>query len=735
MTISIWRYSHLGLALSFSVFILLAALTGIILAFEPINKQLESYSISSEAENQSVAKTISILKQEYLEVVSFEINSHNQTIADVVTQDGKSERIFVNPINGKKIGTPKEKTPIYKWATSLHRSLFFKKTGRILVGLCSLFLCIIALTGVVLISKRQGGFLQFFTKVVKEKSYQYLHIVLGRWSLIPILVLTLSGIYLSLEKFSLLPRTHITHNIYFDELKASPRKSLENFESFKNISLNDIKQIEFPFSNDVEDYYTLYLNNKELVINQITGNIISEQEYPLHKLLSYYSLLLHTGHGSIVWSLILLLACIGIIYFLYSGFAMTLARKKTKIKNTINKDQAEIIILVGSEGGTTLNYAKALYKKLLKHKLKAYLTELNKFSKFSSAKKILIITATYGDGQAPTNAKKFFNQLDKYPLQQNVEFAILGFGSSAYTYFCKFAFDIQKKFYGLPNVNEAIELTTIDNGAFETYSQWINKVSKYLNIDINIQKKDLGIKKLKTKPFVVKEITPLEKQIDNTFLLELAPSKKLFFTSGDLLAIYPKKDDKERLYSISKTKYNTVLICVKKHEKGIVSNYLHQLEVNEKFEAAIIKNPNFHFPKKSPQIILIATGTGIGPFLGMIVSNTKKIPIHLFWGGRNEISYNLYKTIIEKQLDKKQLNSFYPAYSRSKLPKTYVQDLILAKKDFISNSLNNKAVIMICGSVSMQKGVLEVLDQICQEKVNKPFSYYENKGQLLMDCY
>ena len=45
MTISIWRYSHLALAITASVFILLASVTGIILAFQPISEQLQPYKV------------------------------------------------------------------------------------------------------------------------------------------------------------------------------------------------------------------------------------------------------------------------------------------------------------------------------------------------------------------------------------------------------------------------------------------------------------------------------------------------------------------------------------------------------------------------------------------------------------------------------------------------------------------------------------------------------------------
>lgn len=114
MTLSIWRYCHLGFALTFSAFILIASLTGIILAIEPIEEELDNKIDTRLINKQTVAKTIKILKNSYKEVYSFEINTHNKAIADVVLKNGDNKRVYINPINGKEIGPVKERKKIYK---------------------------------------------------------------------------------------------------------------------------------------------------------------------------------------------------------------------------------------------------------------------------------------------------------------------------------------------------------------------------------------------------------------------------------------------------------------------------------------------------------------------------------------------------------------------------------------------------------------------------------------------
>lgn len=734
MTLSIWRYSHLTLAISSSLFILLAAVTGIILAFEPINSQLTPFAMDNHDKQLSVATTISNLKREYDEVITLEIDHHHFVLADVITKDGQSQYAYIDPETGKKIGDKIEKSSIFKFATTLHRSLFLKKIGRFFVGLTSFLLFLITISGIILIIKRQGSFKKFFSKIVNENFKQYYHIIFGRLSIVPIVIITLTGVYLSLEKFSLLPNENIKHEIIINDLKTSPKLAIENFEIFKNTTLKEIRQIQFPFSTDVEDHFIVELKNKELVINQITGEVLSEQVYPFTKIASYYSFILHTGQGSILWSVILLLASIAILFFLYSGFAMTLKRRQSRIKNQYKSDDCEYVILIGSENGSTLNYANAFHQQLLKQHKRSFLTELNNYKSFKKIEHLIIITATYGQGEAPSNAAKFEQLLKNTPFHKDITYSVVGFGSHAYPNYCQFAYNIESLLAQYTNTKPLLDIYTVNNGSFEMFTDWINAWSEKMELSINIKKKDLGFKKVKTQPFTTLSKTEKEHQIDDTFLLTLAPGKKTLFNSGDLLAIYPKNDDKERLYSIGKIADN-IVISVKRHQKGLISNYLHQLDINQQIQAGIIRNKSFYFPKKANQVILIATGTGIGPFLGMLASNHKTVDTHLFWGGRNEASFSLYSSYINTYLDSKKLKSFHPAFSRATTEKVYVQDLIKTNDKLFSTTLNNKGVIMICGSLAMQKEVLDILDAICSSHLKKPLSYYQNNQQLLMDCY
>ncbi|WP_405562175.1 PepSY domain-containing protein [Polaribacter sp. Asnod6-C07] len=732
MTISIWRYSHLTLAISTALFIIIASLTGIILAFEPISNKLQPYS-PVNIEQISIAETVAILSEKYDEIITLEVDENNFVSASVVTKDGKSKTFYFNPKTGKKVGDLIEKSPIFEFATNLHRSLFLKSTGRFLIGFVSFLLLLIAISGVILIAKRQGGFFKVFTKIVKENFNQYYHIVFGKLFLIPIIIITITGVYLSLEKFSLLPKDKNKHQKNTAFTNTTNQLKPTDFEFFKTTKLADVTSLEFPFSSDEEDYFYLKTIDNEFAIHQFNGQIVSNKKQSLISIGSYYSLILHTGQGSILWSIVLLLACFALLFFIFSGFSLTIKRRKNTslVKNRFNKDDTEFLILVGSETGSTYNFATVFYKALLSANKKVFISDLNSYTTYKKAKNIIVFAATYGDGEAPINATKFIDKFTKITQKNTIQFCVIGFGSTDYKAYCKYAILVHSTMQLHENFVPALPIFKINNQAFLAFETWLKEWSYFYKLDVHINKDDFEKSKLKPQNFTV--INKTERNIDDTFLIELKPSKKIKFTSGDLLSITPKNETKNRLYSIAKIN-NNVLLSIKKHELGICSNYLNDLFTNDSLLAAVHKNEKFHFPKKAKEVVLIANGTGIAPFLGMIANNKYK-KIHLFWGGRTKESFKIYENIINNAIKNKRLTSFNVALSQEQKEKIYVQDLLKNHSDLIANTLKNGNQILICGSLIMLNGVTEVLNSISENSLKTPLKIYQENKQIKTDCY
>jgi sulfite reductase (NADPH) flavoprotein alpha-component len=729
MILSIWRYSHLALAISSFVFILLASITGIILAIQPISEQFEPYK-TEDLGSLTIAQTVTVFQDTYPEILDIKIDHNDFVVASVFTNDGENLEGYFNPKTAKFLGEHIKPSPFFQWITNFHRSLFLKSTGRFLVGLGSFLLFLIAITGSILILKRQKGFIKFFSRIIKENFNQYWHIVLGRLSLIPIIIITLTGVYLSLEKFDALPKVDHKHQIDYDSIKATPKRSITNFDLFKTTPLNELESLEFPFSSDVEDVFTLQLHSEHLIINQYTGEILSRTETSWVHTLSKLSLKLHTGQGSIIWAIILAIASVNILFFIYSGFAMTFKRRASKLKNVYALSDAEILILVGSENGSTFQFANAFHKQLLLQKRKVHIAHLNHFKLHHSTQQIIIFAATYGQGEAPSNATKFLKLIQHTTSNPNISYAVLGFGSLSYPNYCQFAIDVDNALKS--KFTQVLQPFKINDKSIESFQQWTSLWSQQMHIDISIPETDLTSKPQYLKPFKVTRKSKAENNCDNTFLIELEPQHRKRFTSGDLLAIYPKNDHRERLYSIGKVD-RKVQLSVKLHYKGIGSTALHNLQIGDTLKARIIRNTGFHSPKNSKTTIMIANGTGIAPFLGMLDQNRSK-SMHLYFGLRTAKSKALYHEAIQQALHSNQLKSIKYALSQEE-NSCYVQDLILEDESFIADTLKRNGTIMICGSLAMYEGVLEVLKYIIGKHLNTSLEYYLNKQQIKSDCY
>jgi sulfite reductase (NADPH) flavoprotein alpha-component len=729
MTLSFWRYTHLVLALFSSLFLVLASVTGIILAVDAIQEKIPSY----RAENFTtitLGETLPVLRKTYPEITEVTVD-HNQFVTlQGIDQKDNDVNNYINPRTGKIVGTPIKKSEFIQWITAFHRSLFLKDAGRFVVGFISFLLLLISISGFALIINRQRSLRNFFSKIVKEYIAQYYHVVLGRLALIPILIIASTGTYLTLEKFNFFmkeePNTAIKTEI------VTPEKG-SGLSVFKTTLLADVQKIEFPFSDDPEEYYIIKLSDREIEVNQITGAVVSEKRFPMSALLAELSLDLHTGRTNIVWATVLGIACFCILFFIYSGFAMTLKRRSSRIKNKYKAEESNFILLVGSENGSSLRFANAIYKQLLANGQKAFLAELNNYTAFPKAEHLLIFTSTHGLGDPPSNATKFISLLNKIEQQQKINVSVVGFGSKAYPDFCGYAKEIDSLLADQNWSERILELQTVNDKSADEFVSWIKLWSSKTEISLSTTPSLYN-----DVPKGLQKLMVLDKTIlsdtDQTFLLTLRASARAQYTSGDLLAIYPANDNRERLYSIGKHSGNIQLV-IKLHPSGLGSGYLHTLEPGTVIKARIIKNDAFHFPKKATKVAMISNGTGIAPFLGMIEQNKKKSEIHLYCGFRKHTETVLsYEKFADEMTQKEQLKSLHLAFSRE-ADHHYVMDLIKRDTDFFVDLLLHNGVIMICGSLAMQQDVEVILAVLCIEKTNKTLADYKANGQLLTDCY
>ena len=730
MILSIWRYSHFFLACISSFFLLSASISGVILSFSSIEKekQLSQHADFSQIKLSALCDSLS---KKYLETISIEMKDDGLE-AYVITNEGNSKRMYIHPETGNEISKPPKEAEIYKLTRIFHRSLFYKKTGRILVGLSSLALLLIAVSGLLLLIRRQGSFLAIFQKFSKDSFYAYWHVQLSRIFILAIVVISLTGVYLSMERFDLAPgKQQAVHNFDADKVKESPVIKPSAFSCFKNTTLNELEILSFPFSPFPEDgdHFQLRTHSSDRIVNQFTGEVLSEFKFGMQKDVSEWSYILHTGKGSISWSIILCVTSCSILFFMFSGFQVSWKRLKHRKTNRYKRSKSEYIILVGSENGNTMRHANYIYNLLIANHKKVYIDHLNNYKPNKGKYKLLIMTSTYGQGEAPASATKFLSKLNKGDKGLGFEYSILGFGSRNYPEFCKFAQDINQQLLSFNSLECNTPIHFVNQQSKDDFNQW----KKQWTLNNGLQDlDDLDSQVEQYVDFEVNDLTQANNHPRETFMISLE-NREQHFESGDLLAIRPSNDDEERMYSIGKGHTGEVVLFIKRHPQGKCSQFLSVQSKGNQIQGRIISNPKFHAPKRFKSLILISNGTGIAPFMGMINENTHKGDIHLFWGGASKEDYSLYENNLRQLQKEGKITSVNTVFSEEE--NSYVQDLITKNKSLISKELQRGACLMICGSLDMEKAVYSSLETICNQSQLKDMTYYKSKGRFKTDCY
>tara|TARA_B110000046_G_scaffold173759_1_gene196725 strand:+ start:73357 stop:75480 length:2124 start_codon:yes stop_codon:yes gene_type:complete len=703
--------------------------SGLVLTFEPIHTATQK-NYPTDLSELSLSDLVHQLKTNYGDLLEINVTEKEFVKVSTLGLDGD---FYVNPRDGKRLSSSYERPALFQTMTNFHRSLFLKSPGRIFVGIISFLLILIALSGLLLVVKKMG-WKKLFLPFEKSDSLQYYHTYLGRINLIPILIIAVSGVILSLVRFSVFDVESSTSNYINSKQTESENRTWKEFPIFQNTPLSQITKLEFPFSDDEEDYFRLYLKDKEVVIHQKSGAIIQQNDYPISKAMAILSFNLHTGTNSVVWSLVLLFACLNILYFMYSGFIISYRRLSSKTQNKMKASNAEILLLVGSENGKTQQFSKVLYQAMVQQGEKVYIDELNNYRHFPNLKELIVLTSTYGDGEAPSNGNRFLKKIDKVKPSQNIHFNVLGFGSKKYPKFCQFAKEVQQKLANKVEYTQALPPKYINKNDFKQFHKWTTDWNLKSGSSLLIPEK-IRLKKRKDYRFKVVSNTKVSDQFGTTSFLELKSDKQYKIQAGDLLSIQPKKKEEERLYSIGKNAKGNLLLAIKNHPDGKVSPFLTALKAKKKFKGKHQVNPHFRLPLKAPKVIMIANGTGIAPFIGMLHDGSYSNKRELFWGVKTKAHFNTLKKEIKLCKKKEQLNQFEMALSQESCAFNYVQDIIRSRAEKIAKDLEQGAVIMLCGSLEMSQSVTTVLNEISQQFNGKELNYYKQKHQILSDCY
>ncbi len=724
------RKIHSVFGIGAFLFVSFMAITGALLSLQPA---IDAVTSAPAAAGESVAELAAKVSASLPGVERVTRSASGQVVA-YYSDNGAHLAAVVDPGTGAVIA-PYEPSGFFSFVTELHRSLFLGANGHIVSGIAAVAMVLLAISGLMVLVHRMGGW-RHLLQPARGTASQRWHTDLARIGMAALCVTALSGAYLSAVNFSLVGDGEETgFSLPVSGSGATPA-AIGNLQGLAESSIRDLRELVFPAAGDASDVFTLTTHQGLGYIDQATGEILKFTANSGLTQLYEAVYMLHTGDGIWWLGLVLGLMALAVPALGVTGLVIWAKRRANspKIRDNARASEADTVMLVGSEGGSTWGFAETLHEALTGAGRKVHVAAMNDIApRYQKATRMLVLTATYGEGTAPASASRFLAKVAKFDRAPVEEIAVLGFGDRNFPHFCGFAEDVEAALTAI-GARTIVPYSTIDRQSPQDFAHWGRMLGREMRHPVELahvpkHPRTIGLE------LIAREDYGIEVQAPTVVLRFAVPKRGLGkFNAGDLVGIVPPGATLPRFYSLASGSGDGVLeICVRKLTGGLCSEYLHRLEPGQTVEAFIRPNPDFRPSHGSKPVILVGAGAGVAPLVGFVRANHRHRPMHLLLGVRDAQSDFLYGEEMVAARAEGRLASLQPVFSRAE-GGGYVQDRIRAEADAVRELIGNGAQILVCGSRDMANGVRAAIDE-CLAPLGLSSDALKQKGRYLEDAY
>lgn len=656
--------------------------------------------------------------------------------------DGAAQSAVIDPLSGAPLAEAGPDAALV-WLTNLHRALFLEDTGRLIVAGGAAAMLALALTGLGLLKRRAGSWGGLIRRLPGRGAAR-LHAETGRASFLVLAFSALTGLWLTASSFDLLPDTAALP-AYPMRVSGALGAAPETIALFAQTPASALERLSFPTPGDAQDFYTLETATGSATIDQGTGAVLSQATASPMTRMSALLERLHSGEGTALWAGLLGLAAAGVPVLGLSGVTLwARGRRRGPRAAQVALSEASLVLWVGSEGGTTRAQAEALSLALTAAGERIHIAPMSGFAPAAAARARahLILTATYGSGDAPASAAGFLDRLAALPAAPGAPYALLGFGDRAFPDFCGYA----RKVAAAAEAKgwaALVPMGQVNAGAVEEITAWAATLGAALGAALEIAAAAPAAPRAYRLALVSRRDYGEAVQAPISILRFAAPragwlarltGRAPRFVPGDLLGVLPEGADAARFYSLaSGARDGFVEIVVSRHPGGLCSGQLLALSPGDEITAFLRPNPGFHAPEGRSPLILIGAGSGVGPLAGFIRANRRRRPVRLFYGQRDLRSDFLYGPEFAAWQAEGRLGTLTTASSRGARPR-YVQDALRAEAQEVARLIGSGAWVMICGGRAMAEGVAEAMAEILEPLGLTP-AELRAEGRYVEDVY
>lgn len=739
----------------------------------------------------------------------------------VESDSGNAARVSFTPQPGERRGQMRYFDPytgdymgdavgqdVFGFILQLHRFLAVGETGRNITGACTLILVFFCLSGLYLRWPRQVKNWRVWLTLdwrKKGRSFNWdLHSVFGTWCLLFYLLAALTGLYWSYDWYNQ-GMTKLLSDAPQNERmrKRGPPPAgpapVANYDAIwssiyssagPDLSAYNIRMPAIA-GQPATVYYLLKDSPHDRALNQInldpaTGEVKSHERYASKSfksqlLTSVYAL--HTGsYFGLPGRIILTVSSLLMPLFFITGWLLYLdrRRKKRQVRDarkglTANHSNAPAwLIGFASQSGFAEQLAWQTAGQLQAAGLPVKVQPLGSLSQddLSQSEHALFVVSTFGDGEAPDNARGFERSVlgQDLPLK-GLNYSVLALGDRQYEHFCGFA---RRLHFWLTNQggNALFAPVEVDNGDTEALLTWQQQLGQLTG-----HAPAAAWQPAQYETWTLSQRTLLNPGSvgADVYLLGLTPPSAQSWQAGDLVEILPRNcpwaidhflhglglagsdgvlidglahtldqalatrqlpDNRTHLvglhaqalvnalvplgmreYSIASIASDGVLELIVRQERhadgslGLGSGWLTEhAAIGSGISLRLRRNSGFHLPDAPVPLILLGNGTGLAGLRSLLKARIAAGQQRnwLLFGERQIAHDYLCQDELQGWLASGDLALLDLAFSRDQEEKIYVQDRLRESADVLRKWLADGAAIYVCGSL---QGMATGVDQ------------------------
>ncbi len=785
----------------------LMGITGAIYSFEDeILEWLNPQALIIQAQGQPLAPVELVRKLEATTGLTVAI-LRVQTLGD------KAAQVYFTPKPGERRGPMRNFNPytgevtgdasgagFFDFVLRLHRFLAMGEYGKQVTAACTLILVFFCLSGLYLRWPRNALNWRVWLTLDwarKGRSFNWdLHSVFGTWCLLFYLLFAITGLSWSYEWFS-----RGMQALLGDAPAGEQRRGSETppagkpgpggadyvaiWNSLQAAAGPDLAayNIRLPTvaGQPATIFYMLKDSPHPRALNQITldpatGRVSEVARYAdkslgAQLLVSNYSL--HVGsYFGLPGRIIMAAAALLMPLFFVTGWLLYLdrRRKKRDVRNAraaVTTDGEGPAWLVGfaSQSGFAEQLAWQTAGQLQASGLAVDVRRLAEVTEqdLASSRHAVFVVSTFGEGQAPDNARGFErNLLGSAPSLEHLHYAVLGLGDRQYPHFCAFAQRLQQwlAVQGGKSLFAPVEVDNADPAALQHWQQQLAQLTGSVPATL-----------WQAAPYA--NCTLSQRELLNpgssgskVFLLGLLPAEPINWQAGDLVEVMPRNGRQavesflaglgiapatrvsvggldetvgaalasrqlplhrahlvglhgqalvDALVPMAAREYSIASIAVEGVLQLIVRQQLHpdgslglgsgwlteHVGLGESVSLRLRRNSGFHLPVEPRPLILLGNGTGLAGLRSLLKARMAQGLTRnwLLFGERHRAHDFHCGHELLAWLEAGQLARLELAFSRDQAEKIYVQDRLREAADELRKWLADGAAIYICGSL------------------------------------